>query len=252
MSIPYLSLFDAPVFLIGLSMSQTPVLTRDGTYLGARLTLPFLPGILVFGAVFGTAAAQKGLSLLEALVMTGFVFAGASQFVAVELYSEPFVFATLLAMTGVTAAVNLRMILIGASLRPWFGALPAWRVYPSFLLLTDINWLIALKYRADGGNDWGVYLGSGLTLWIGWVLSCVPGYLLGALVSHPERWGLDLVMPAFFVTLLTPLWKGHGQTVAWLVAAVVACSVWLLTPGYWFVLAGAVAGAMAGAFLGDD
>ncbi|MEH0075778.1 AzlC family ABC transporter permease [Pannonibacter sp. Pt2] len=226
-------------------------ITQSGMMLGVRQTLPLVPGIITFAAVFGTVCAQKGLTLAETLLINAFVFAGASQFVAMELYRDPVTPAVLLAMTGIAAAVNLRMLLLGASLRPWLGASPAWQVYPSLYFLTDMNWLLALRYRAGGGSDWGIYLGSGLLIWVLWAVAVIPGYFLGQLFAEPQRWGLDLVMPALFITMLVPLWKGRRQTLSWGVAAVVALASWQLIGGYWFVLTGAIAGAIAGAYASD-
>ncbi|ADZ71928.1 AzlC family ABC transporter permease [Polymorphum gilvum] len=232
-------------------MTEPTRITLAGTLLGARLTLPVLPGTVVFAAVFGTVAAQKGLSFLETLLINSVVFAGASQFVAMEVYAAPLTLAGLLAMVGVTAAVNLRMLLIGASLRPWLGTVPGLHTYPALFLLTDINWLIALRHYNEGGRDWGVYLGSGLAIWVVWSASVVPGYFLGALLADPGRYGLDLVMPAFFTALLVPLWKGRRQTVSWGLAGVVAWGTWATFGGYWGILTGALAGALAGAFVDD-
>ncbi|WP_208983764.1 AzlC family ABC transporter permease [Pannonibacter carbonis] len=226
-------------------------ITAEGMWLGARLTVPLVPGIITFAAVFGTVCAQKGLTIAETMLINSFVFAGASQFVAMELYRDPVTPTVLIAMTGIAAAVNLRMLLLGASLRPWLGQSPAWQVYPGLYFLTDMNWLLALRYHADGGRDWGVYFGSGILLWLLWTVSVVPGYYLGQLFAEPQKWGLDLVMPALFITMLVPIWKGRRQTLSWLVAAVVAVASWQLIGGYWFVLTGAIAGAVAGAFIDD-
>ncbi|TWI87521.1 putative branched-subunit amino acid permease [Roseibium hamelinense] len=215
------------------------------------MCLPALPGTVVFGAVFGTVAAQKGLTILETVLINSFVFAGASQFVAMEVYKDPVTWAVLLAMVGVTAAVNMRMLLIGASLRPWLGQVPASRTYPSLFFLTDLNWLIALREYDKGERDWGIYLGSGLFMWVTWSVSVVPGYFLGSLVSDPQKWGLDIVMPAFFVALLVPLWQGRRQTISWGLAGVVAVLTWQAFGGYWGILTGAIIGAFAGAYLDD-
>ncbi|AXS39368.1 branched-chain amino acid ABC transporter permease [Breoghania sp. L-A4] len=216
--------------------------------LGARLASPLLPGVITYAAALGAFAALKGLSLAEITLMNVMVYAGASQFVALEVWSEPLGLPLIVTMVGVAAAVNLRMILIGASLRPWFSALPVWQVYPALGIVTDPGWLLSMRYHAGGGRDWGIYLGSAALLYAAWVLGTIPGHVLGALVAHPEAWGLDLVMPAFFTALLVPLWKGRAQAAPWGVAAVVSVVVWQLAGGYWFIIAGALAGALVGAF----
>lgn len=229
----------------------SPYWSMAGLSLGARLAVPFLPGTAVFAAAFGTIAAQKGLTLAEAVLMSAVVFAGASQLVAMEVWAEPLTLATVASIAVVTAIVNMRFLLMGASLRPWFGPLPAWQVYPVLLTTTDANWLVAIRYRTEGGGDAAVYLGVALTLWVFWVGSTVPGYLLGAVVSDPKRFGLDLVMPAFFAAMMIPLWRGPRRGVGWAVAGAVALAVAHLVPGWWFIVIGALAGALIGGLLDD-
>jgi predicted branched-subunit amino acid permease len=43
---------------------------------GARRSLAVMPALAVFGAGFGTVAAQKGLTLPETALMSGLMFAG--------------------------------------------------------------------------------------------------------------------------------------------------------------------------------
>jgi 4-azaleucine resistance transporter AzlC len=214
-----------------------------------RYALPLLPGILVFASAFGAAAVQKGLTLGQALGLSTFVFAGASQMVALELWQAVWSPASILAITTLTAIINSRMILMGAAIQPWLAQEPKPRSALNLFLLTDASWLIGTRYHNEGGRDVGVLFGSGLTLWILWVLGTVPGYLAGALVTEPRRFGLDLVMPVFFSAMLVPLWKGMRPAIPWMIAGAVALVVHLLVPGYAFIIAGAVAGAVAGALV---
>ena len=114
----------------------------------------------------------------------------------------------MVSLAVVTAIVNARFILMGATLRPWFGPLPAWQVYPALCSTVDATWLIATRYRAEGGSDASVFVGAGLALWVVWVGSAIPGYLLGAFIADPKRFGFDLVLPIFFAAMFVPLWRG--------------------------------------------
>jgi predicted branched-subunit amino acid permease len=232
-------------------LKKNVTISLEGCVRGATLCFPATPGIIALGLVFGTVAAQKGLSFLETVMMNSLVFAGASQFVAMEVYGSPLTWGLVIAMIGVTAAVNMRMLLIGASLRPWLGQVPAWQTYPALFFLTDLNWLLAITEYDKGTRDWGVYLGGGLFCWAIWSLAVVPGYFTGSLISDPKAFGLDVVLPAFFAALLVPLWKGKRQTVSWMVAGGVAGLTWYLVGGYWSIFTGAIAGAFAGAYLDD-
>jgi predicted branched-subunit amino acid permease len=227
-------------------------LTLDGCRQGARMTLPLLPSIIVFAAAFGSLAAQRGMTWDQALAMSGIVFAGASQMVSIEVWREVWSLPALLEVMAVTAFVNARMILMSASLQPWLKHASGPRQALMLFLLTDANWLLGTRYRSEGGRDLGIYLGSGLILWVVWVAATLPGYLAGALVPEPRRFGLDLLMPIFFSAMLVPLWKGLRPALPWAVAGCVALTAHALAPGYVFIMAGALAGALTGAFLGDD
>ena len=227
------------------SRSQ-PAWTAAGYAVGARLAVPAMPVMALFSAAFGVFAAQKGLSFVEATLMSTLMFAGASQFVAAEIWTHPMTVAVIATLVLVTATVNLRFFLIGASLRPWLGNLPAWRIYPALALLTEPGWLLALRYRAEGGTDAAIVLGSNFALWMMWIGGTVAGYLLGTLVAEPQRYGLDLIMPVFFIVILVPLWRGARAAVPWVAAGVAALLASRYLPGSWYLIVGAVAGAIAG------
>ena len=180
------------------------------------------------------------------------VFGGASQLVAMELWTSPLTLSTVVSLAVVTAVVNARFILMGATLRPWFGALPPWQAYPALGTTVDATWLIAMRYRAQGGSDASVFVGAGLALWVVWVGAAIPGYLLGAFIADPKRFGFDLMLPIFFAAMFVPLWRGVRRAAGWAVAGAVALIVSYLIPGWWFIVIGALAGSIIGAFIDDE
>lgn len=231
-------------------MPDRPSFTLSGCLRGARYSLPLWPGILVFGSAFGAAAVQKGLTFGQTMGMTAFVYAGASQMVALELWPQVWTPGNILTVTAVVAVINARMILMGAAIQPWLAREPKARSALNLFFLTDANWLIGTGYHAGGGRDVGVLFGAGVMIWVVWVLGTLPGYFAGALIPDPGRFGLDLILPLFFAVMLANLWKGWRPARPWAVAGIVAVIAHLLVPGYTFIIAGALAGAVAGAFLG--
>src|SRR5262249_42816103 len=171
---------------------------------GAWMALPVLPSTAMYGAAFGAVAAQKGLTLSDATLMSAIVFAGAAQLVAMEIWSNAPTLAVIASLALVTAAGNMRFLLMSAALPPWFGGLPAWQAYPMLFFATDPGWLMSMRYRAEGVSDVGLFVGTGMVVWVTWAGATVPGYLLGALAADPRRFGLDAIMPALFTALLVP------------------------------------------------
>ncbi|HEU6441128.1 MAG TPA: AzlC family ABC transporter permease [Microvirga sp.] len=229
-----------------MSSSPRPLFSLAGLRSGARAALPAFPGFIMFSAAFGTAAAQKGLSLGEAMGLSVFVYAGASQMVALEIWQQVWTPSTILTLMTVTAVVNSRMILLGATLQPWLRHEPVARSALNLFLLTEAGWIIGTRYHNEGGRDVGVLLGTGLILWVVWQIATITGYFVGALVPQPRAFGLDMVMPIFFSIMLVPLWKGARPAAPWLVAGVVSFVTHALVPGYGYIVAGALAGVIAG------
>jgi predicted branched-subunit amino acid permease len=223
--------------------SARPHLTIAGLRFGVIAILPTLPGVTAFSMVVGATCARKGLSLVDCMLMNGVVYAGFSQLVALEAWPSHITLAGLLSLALIAVTVNARMLLMSASLRPWLGPLPAWQAYPMLFLTADIAWIVAMRYRAEGGRDIGMFLGSSIVIWLLWMAATTLGYLFGMLISDPRAIGLDLVMPVFFGTMLVPLWRGRSRALAWVVAGVVAFAVQYLFGGWWFIAAGALAGA---------
>jgi predicted branched-subunit amino acid permease len=232
--------------------SDKPYFSRQGAIDGVIAVSPVIVSLFATGIVFGTLAAQKGLTLLDALVMSGFVYGGLVQVVSLQSWPQEFTLATLLTLMLVTLAVNLRLFLMSITFRPWFGTLPAWQAYPILFFITDIGWLRAMRYRAEGGSDVGFFLGGGIFLYFVWLVSTAAGVELSTWLTNPRAFGIDLLLPIFFATLLIPAWRGPRRAVPWLISGIVAVSVQWLAAGYWYIIAGAVTGALSAGFIGND
>jgi predicted branched-subunit amino acid permease len=222
-----------------------------GMLLGMRKVSVLIPGVVVFAVAFGAAASAKGLSLVEALLMSALVYGGVSQLVAMELWRPEWSWGAIAGLAVVTATVNSRMILQGASLQPWFAPYSKTLNALHLFFFTDANWVIGTRYHAEGGRDLGVLVGAGLVLWVVWILFTGLGYLLGALVSDPRAFGIDLVMPIFFAAMIVPLWRGKRVAVPWMVAGLVALVTAKLVDGYAFIIVGSLSGALVGALRND-
>jgi 4-azaleucine resistance transporter AzlC len=228
------------------------VFTRKGFWLGVRRTLPIAVGVVLISALFGVLARQAHLSPIEAGLMSASVFAGASQFIALELWVQPLPVFTIIFTTFI---VNLRHLLMGAALRPWLERLRASQLYSSLFFMTDETWALSIREFRRGLRDAGFMLGSGLTLFVPWVGGTLLGAILGAALSERDiaAWGLDFMFTAVFVTLLMAMWKGRSDLAPWMVAALVALGTkWLSPDTSWYILAGGLAGSLAGAFFSGD
>lgn len=125
-------------------MKESVRFNRAELLLGARLCLPVAISVAAYGLVWGVLAGQAGMSVAEVAAMSAFVFAGASQFVALELWAP---IPPVWSLIAAALAVNLRFVLMTATLQPLFGHLPKraalWRMH----LIADENWAVGMVPR---------------------------------------------------------------------------------------------------------
>jgi 4-azaleucine resistance transporter AzlC len=217
--------------------------TRDGIIRGMRDIAPLMLAMVPYGMAFGVAAMQKGLDPLSIMLLSALVFAGSSQFAALDLWVAPL---SLLPIWLTTLAINARHLLYGAALYPWLRGTTASQRLPVVAVLTDSTYVYATQADAKGERDAGILLGAGALTWLVWVLSTAAGAYLGGAIPDPKKFGIDVVMAAFFAISLTSLWKGSDTLKPWAAAAVAALiGLWTLPSG-WHVIAGGLAGGIVG------
>ena len=226
-------------------MSPGPLIERTAFSAGMRAVLPLCLSIAAYGVVWGVLARQAGLTVAEAALMSGLVFAGASQFVALDLWST-----TALPVGAIVFAaliVNLRFMLMTATARPLFAGWPVWRATLAQWLVSDENWALTMAEVNRGRGSASFLIGAGFAIYLTWLASTVGGTLVGSAIDDPTRFGLDFAFTATFLALLFGSWRGAGDLVPWIVAAIVAVVCARLLPGQWYVIAGGLLGSLAGA-----
>ena len=212
---------------------------------GFVAALPVSISVAAYGSVLGVLAAQRGLSWLELLLMNVFVFAGSAQFVMVEMWATPLpIFAAALA----AFVINLRYLLIAASLQPLFAGKSLGHKLTRIHLVADENWAVTVAAQRRGQADTTFLLGAGICVMTAWCGGTLLGHALGASIEHPEAYALDFAFVAVFTALATSLWRGRQDLIPWLVAAGVAVLTEALLPGKWYILLGGLSGAGAAAF----
>ena len=169
---------------------------------GMRAIAPLIAAVIPIGLVFGAVAATKGLSPVETGLMSALVFAGGSQFVAMDIWTHPASWAGL----GFAALlVNIRHVLLGASIGTKMQAFAPRARYLSVLFLADEIWAMA-EFRAGVARltpAW--FAGLAAPFYLAWVLSGLAGATLGAFLGDPVTLGLDFAFPAVFIVLVMGL-----------------------------------------------
>jgi Predicted branched-chain amino acid permease (azaleucine resistance) len=214
---------------------------------GARACVPVAISVAAYGLVWGVLARGAGLSVLEVVMMSGLVFAGAAQFVALDLWSATPASLPVGPLVLAAFIVNLRYLLLTATLRPLFPPGRLGRGALGMFLVTDENWAMTVAAMARGQGSAAFLMGGGVLAFVSWMSTNLTGYFLGSAIDDPSRWGLDFAFTATFLALLLGMWKGRGDLLPWIVAALAAILTAHWIEGSWHILVGGIAGSLAGA-----
>ena len=206
---------------------------------GLIAILPATLAVIPFALILGAAAAQKGLSPVEVLLMSSLVFAGGSQFVAVDLWSDP---APWLALGFAAFLVNLRYVLMSASIAPALARFPRiWR-YVTVFFLADETWAFAERRAREVPLTTPFLVGLIPVFYLNWIVCTVLGAVLGSAIENPQALGLDFAFTAIFIGLAASFWKGSRTGTVMAASAGASALTFLAVEGPWYVMAGALAG----------
>ena len=221
---------------------------REDFWRGFLDILPILAAAFPIGLLWGTLAVKEGLSPLEAGLASASVFGGAAQFVAVDLWRTP---APWLLLTFSVFLVNIRHVLMGASLSRHIGTIPkALRPFAMFLMVDEV-WALAERRALAAPLTAAYYFGLGLPLWINWVVSTVIGTLVGRGLGDPQAYGFDFAFSALFIAILAGFWKGPRTGAVIAASCLVAAVTKLLIPGAWDIALGGIAGVGVAALIAE-
>jgi 4-azaleucine resistance transporter AzlC len=197
--------------------------------------------VAAYGSVLGVLAVQKGIGWPALMMMNLSIFAGSAQFVMVDMWIAPLPVVEIIIAVMI---INMRYLLIGASLHPLFCGKSLKHKMAMMHLVADENWAVTMAAHRSGGATTAFLFGGGLCVLSAWCAGTMLGHRLGAVIQNPEAYALDFAFVAVFTALTVSLWRGRQDVLPWLVAAVVAVGVEQLLPGKWYILAGGMAGAL--------
>lgn len=193
---------------------------RTEFFTGLKDVLPILLGVAPTGMIYGASAIGASITPVMTQAMSSIVFAGAAQFVTVQLIAAAIPAGIIILTAGV---LNLRHALYSASLAPYLKRLNLfWQLVLAYVLTDEAYALAIIHYRQDGESrhrHW-YFLGAGVGLWATWQMCTALGILLGTHI--PASWSLDFTLPLTFIALVIPALKQRADALAAVVAGVVA------------------------------
>lgn len=219
----------------------------DQFFAGARACIPVVISVAAYGIVWGVLARGAGLSTLEVILMSGLVFAGSAQFVALDLWTTVPGSLPIGALIVAALIINLRYLLLTATLRPLFRRDQQLKGALLMGIVSDETWAMTVAEMAKGRGTIAFLFGGAVLAYVCWMATTVLGHTLGSFIDDPRRYGLDFAFTATFLALLLGMWKGKFDLIPWLVAALAAIISARLIPGSWYILIGGCVGSFAGA-----
>lgn len=227
---------------------RTPSRTADFRR-GVFDILPVLAAAAPIGLLWGTLAAAKGFSPFEAWLTSATVFAGASQFVAVDMWRDP---VPLLLVVLTTFIVNVRHLLMGASLQRHLGGFSGSGRLLAMFLMTDESWAFAERKVLAEPLRPAYYFGVALAMWLVWTTASLAGAIAGRSLGDPAVYGFDFAFSAMFIAILAGFWKGPRTGTVLATSAVAAALAKLTLSGAWYIIIGGLAGVLVAALLHSD
>lgn len=199
---------------------------RGGGYLaGARAAMPFVLATVALGISFGVLARSLGWGVAAPIVFSIVAFSGSAQFAVAALLGAggavvPAIVAALL--------LNARFLPMGVAIAPFLKGGPMRRALEGQAVV-DASW--ALANHGGGRFDREFLIGATVPQFAAWVGGTALGVMAGDFIGDPERLGLDVIFPAYFLALLVgELHRGRRVVAVTLLAAALALALVPLAP----------------------
>lgn len=181
---------------------KTELTDGRGIKAGIAAGFPIFIGYFPVAIAFGILAKATGLSAVDSLAFSVLVFAGASQFMALNLIEAGVAFSGIIIAT---LLLNSRHFLMSASVATKLTTSPKrWLLLIAFGV-TDETFAAAATYPGLLGIKFLLALES--TAYLGWVSGTLTGYLAGSILPASLGESMGIGLYALFVAILVPSFK---------------------------------------------
>ncbi len=214
-----------------------------------RAGVPVIFGFVPVGIAFAIAARQAGFTVLETVLMSVSVFAGASQMMAAEMWGA---MAGTVAIILATFILNLRHVIMSTCVMTRMRRAPLLARIVGAFGVTDESFAIFTQVEEERCTP-SYYFGLITVTYSSWVLGTLIGALGADLLPGIVALSFGVALYAMFISIITP-----ELTKSWRLLALVAFTAlanWGL--GYiidssWAMIAATLVGAFIGVFVLPD
>ncbi|BCS87847.1 AzlC family ABC transporter permease [Pseudodesulfovibrio sediminis] len=205
---------------------------------------PIVMGYLPVGAAYGVLAQQAGLSMLNTVLMSILVYAGSAQLIAVALFA---VGVSPLSIIATTFVVNLRHLLMSASLAPNLKTWKKWELALFAYQVTDESFAVHSTRFARGDLNKTTCFGINYIAQASWAVASFAGFMAGSSIPDVEPLGIDYALPAMFIALLVMQTKNKLHILVAGFTGFVSIALVQAGADQWSVIIATVVGATFGA-----
>lgn len=172
-----------------------------------KVTIPIMASFIVLGTAFGVLLESKGYGWWWAALMSITIYAGAMQFVVINLITAG---ASLITTAIMTLMVNLRHLFYGIAMLEKYKNTGKIKPYLIFALPDETFSLVCSPDLPDNINEKKYYFFVSLFNQIYWVTGSIIGGILGSAVTFDTS-GIDFAMTALFIVIFIEQWEKTKQ-----------------------------------------
>ncbi len=214
---------------------------------GLRDAIPVLIGAGPFGLLFGALAVENGMDVTQAVLMSASLYAGASQMVGLDLFGAKV--APWLIVLSIFA-VNFRHILYSASIGAKIAHYTTLQKAIAFFFLIDPAYAETEKRHEQGKPiSFAWFMAMGIPIYLAWVAESVLGAMFGRLIPDPHAFGIDFLLPIYFLGLVMGFRKRRNWLPVVLASGSASIAVYYTIGSPWHVSLGAIVGVAFAALI---
>lgn len=174
----------------------------SGIQAGLTIAIGYFPVALTFGLL----AEQTGLTLMETVMMSMFVFAGAAQYISLSFIAAGVGAAEIILTTFI---VNIRHFLMSASLNEKMEKDSPWKRILYSFGITDETFSVASVKQGTVSTSY--MFGLIFISYASWVIHSGVGHVVGVNLPVVLQESMAIALYALFIGLLVPSMKKHRK-----------------------------------------
>lgn len=230
-----------------LEERKAPV-QKSEFFSGFKDCIPTLFGYLSIGFACGVVSKSCGITILETVAMSTFIYAGSSQFIAASMILSS---ASIMQTVLTIFLVNLRHLLMSAAMAPYFKNNSLKKNFTIGVLMTDETFALASSHgNGESTINYKWMMGVNITAYLNWIAATFVGACFSSLIYDYKKFGLDFALPAMFIGLLISSLKENLEMKKSAVIVISSAIALIVSIQIFSVNTGIIISAVVGAIIG--